>query len=256
MLRNRYLKATLSLLLFINPILAFSAENVSTPQYKNLDAADPEKIPVLIKHLPNWENMLDRAVLARDSAPLKAALGSRAILDQIDFSAGTEAVTAPYDNGKLLIIEYGSPQASTEEDAKFIAKLAENGESGSTIYRRIGNYSVFVFDAPSESAGRALLEQVKYEKTITWLGKDPNILQRAERAFVVSTTNLFVSTVLVIAMGIGFSIAAGILVGFIYFRIRERQRAGMSAYSDAGGMVRLNLDGFTNDIVPQRFLKD
>jgi hypothetical protein len=47
---------------------------------------------------------------------LRQALGSREVFDLIDFEGGTEAVAAPYEAGKLLIVEYNTPQGSIETD--------------------------------------------------------------------------------------------------------------------------------------------
>ena len=211
-------------------------------------------VPVLIKHLPAWETIRDRATFAGSVGELKAALGDRAILDVVEFPGGTEAVTAPYEAGKLLIIEYATPQASIDADVTLTSKLAGLNDA-LTVYRRIGNYNAFVFDATDPTAANALLDQVKYEKTVQWLGKNPFAIS-AERAFVITTADMFLSTLLVIVMGIGFSIICGIVSGFIFFNIREHKRANMPTFSDAGGMTRLNLDGFTPDIVPERLLKD
>jgi len=48
----------------------------------------------------------------------------------------------------------------------------------------------------------------------------------------------------------------GIAVGYIFFYLRDGKRSNTYAYTDAGGMTRLNLDGFTPDIVPERLLGD
>jgi len=254
MFRTPIIAVVFSILFITGPLYIVKGGPVGTPQYKSQEVSEEDGIPVLIKHLPNWESIRSRTTLARDTATLKTALGQRPILDIIDFTAGTEAVTAPYDSGKLLIVEFSSPQVSLEEDAKFTAVLAEKNDSGLNAYRRVGNYSVFVFDASDDQAANALVDQVKYEKSVTWLGKDPNILHRAERAFVISTTNLFISTVLIVLIGIGFSLFSGVLVGYVFLRIRERHRASWTTFSDAGGLTRLNLDGLTPEISPNRLL--
>lgn len=238
------------LLAFIFSV-AIAGQSVGSLPYKSQEV-DKDGVPVLVKHLPDWEKIRDRVSFARSVAELHSALGDRAILDQIDFSAGTEAVTAPYDAGKLLIVEYSSPQASIEADTKFVGEL---GNELGTVYRRIGNYNTFVFDSTDPQAANALLDQVKYEKSVQWLGKNPFAIS-AERAFVLTTSDIFLSTVLVIVMGIGFSIFAGLITGYVFYMVREHRRANMPTFSDAGGMTRLNLDGFTPDIIPERLLKD
>jgi hypothetical protein len=246
--------SSLSLLLtsVVFSITASAQANSPIP-YKSSEVAENDGVPVLIKHLPDWESVRGQAKFATNVADLKAVLGDRPVLDLIDFSVGTEAVTTPYPAGKLLIVEFSTPQASIESDADFTAKLAET-QDPSTVYRRIGNYNAFVFDATDPTAANALLDQVKYEKHVQWLGKNPFLIT-AERAFVLQTSDLFFSTVMVILIGIGFSIVGGIVAGFIFFRIREQKRAAMPTFSDAGGMTRLNLDGFTPDISADRLLK-
>ena len=242
--------------LFLACILHFTlfGQAVSSIPYKSQEVSETDGIPVLIKHLPEWETVRGRTTFAHSVGELKAALGDRPILDLIDFSAGTEAVTASYDAGKLLIIEYTSPQGSVDADAKFTASIAENSD-GAAVYRRVGTYNVLLFDAADTAAADALIDQVKYEKQIQWLGNNPFRIS-AERAFVLTTSDIFLSTVLVIIMGMGTSIVCGLIGGFIYFQLRERRRASMGIYTDAGGMTRLNLDGFTPDIVQERLLNE
>jgi hypothetical protein len=168
---------------------------------------------------------------------------------------GTEAVTARYDAGELLIIEYPGPQASVETDGK-VAQYLESTGDATTAYRRIGNYNVFVFGVKDPAAANALLDQVKYEKNIRWLGDDPFYQNRAERNFVVTTSDIFLSTVLIIILGMGGSVVAGLGAGLVYFMLRERRRSQMTEFSDAGGMIRLNLDNLTPDISQGRYLRD
>lgn len=234
--------------------LAVVAQEAGQFQYKSQEISETDGIPVLIKHLPDWENRRDMIRFARSTADLKAALGERAILDQIDFSAGTEAVTAQYEAGRLLIVEFASPQGSIDADQKIQAAISRT-DDGRTFYRRIGNYNVVVFDGAGSRAANALIDEVKYEKQIHWLGKNPFAIS-AERAFVITTTDIFISTLLVIIGGVVFSILAGLVVGYLFFRRRESIRAKMTTFSDAGGMTRLNLDGFTPEILPDRLLGD
>jgi hypothetical protein len=229
--------------------LPFAAQDVSPTPYNSLEVSETDGIPVLIKHLPDWEAKRDEITFARDADTLRTALGDRPVFALIDFSTGTEAAAAQYAEGTLLIIEYSNPQSSIDADQQITAKLAETADAV-TVYRRIGNYNAFVFDTSDTAAANALLDQVKYEKNVRWLGEDPFLLKRAERAFINSTSDLFVSTVAVIVLGMVLSVVGGLLVGIVYFYLRGRRRATMTQYTDAGGMTRLNLDGFTPDIEP------
>lgn len=241
-----------SLLVLCGSLLA----QTETPQVKSQEISEIDGIPVLIKHLPDWEKVRPQAIFTNNIGDLRKALGDRPVFDLVDFTGGTEAVTAPYSAGRLLIIEYSNPQASVDADSKFLQRLSEIENDRATVYRRIGNYNVFVFDAADERAATALFEQVKYEKNVQWLGEDPFLFKQMERAFINTTSDIFLSTVIVIILGIGFSIVSGLIVGIVYFHLRERRRAAMSEFSDAGGMIRLNLDGFTPNISSERLLKD
>src|SRR5688572_31281957 len=125
--------------------LSAAAQAVSSIPYKSQEVSDIDGIPVLVKHLPDWEVVRETTTFAKNTAELKSVLGERPVLDLIDFSAGTEAVTALYPAGALLIIEYSSPQGSVDADEKFEAFLSQNDDT-TTVYRRIGNYNAFVFD--------------------------------------------------------------------------------------------------------------
>jgi hypothetical protein len=225
------------------------------PTTKSQEVSDSDNIPVLVKHLPDWEKVRSQATFINSPPALKTALGDRPILDLVDFTAGTEAVTAPYPAGKLLLIEYSGPQLSVEVDGNIRNYLATNND-GHTFYRRVGNYNILVFDATDEAAANALISQIKYEKTIQWLSGDPNLLHRMERAFVNQTSDLFYSTVEVILLGMGLSVVSGLIIGFVYFQLRERRRGTFKEFSDAGGMTRLNLDGFTPEIAANKMLSD
>jgi hypothetical protein len=216
-------------------------------------------IPVLVKHLPEWETAQDRAVYAVSLHALQKAVGNEPALDAINFSEGTEAITANYDASRLVIVEYTTPQIAESNDARIterIKGLRENNRPAPSTYRRVGNYSVFVFGAPDEVAASRLVDGVKYEQRIQWLGQDPFALEGAAQQH----TQKAVSLILGIAKTIGFFLAlclgAGGVVGGIFFlHRRAQQRVAAEAYSDAGGMLRLNLDEMTPQTDPARLLK-
>jgi hypothetical protein len=241
----------ISVSLLLN-LTSLSQSNGSIP-YKSQEVSEIDGIPVLIKHLPEWQAVRGRTTFAKSIPELQLTLGERPLLDLIDFSAGTEAVSANYDAGTLLIIEYTSPQGSIDADTKFTAALAD-ADDDTIVYRRIGNYNVLVFNASDKSAADALLDQVKYEKQIQWLGDNPFILS-AERAFVLTTSDVFMSTAMVIVFGASGAIVVGIFAGYIFFVFRNGKRSKRRQFSDAGGMTRLNLDGFTPDVLPERVSK-
>ncbi len=238
--------------LLVTISVALSHATFGQVQYKSQEFSEADGIPVLVKHLPDWENRRGSIRFATSTPELKQAIGERPIAELIDFTAGTEAATAAYDEGQLLIVEFTSPQNSVEADTAINGAIAAAND-GRTFYKRIGNYNVVVFDATSRRAAEALIDQVKYEKQITWLGNNPFAIS-AERAFVITTTEIFFSTLLAIIIGASFAIVVGAIVGWVYFNFRDRRRAQLDMYSDAGGMTRLNLDGLTPDVLPERLL--
>jgi hypothetical protein len=225
-----------------------AAQTPSKPTAKSLEVSEVDGVPVLIKHLPDAERVQAEAKFIKSPEELRAAVGDRPVLGAIDFAGGTEAAEAEYPAGKLVIVEYTNPQGSIDADQKVTQAIAQGGAGLPTAYRRIGNYNVFVFDGTDEAAAASLIDQVKYEKSVQWLGEDPFLLKRVEKYFVTTTRDIFISTVIVIVMGIGGSILAGIIAGFIYFRFRDNRRERSPAFSDAGGLTRLNIDDLTSEI--------
>ena len=248
----RFLVLIWAILLTVSGVIAQDKSNF----IKSREVSDGDGIPVLIKHLPDWENAQNRATYILNQTDLRNALGERPVFDLIEFESGTEAVAAAYGQEKLLLVEYMTPQASVDADEKINRQLAETPQSPPIFYRRIGNYNAFVFDTNDENAASALLDQIKYEKNVQWLGTNPFLLKRAERAFVLTTSDIFITTTVVIVGGLGISILAGIVVGIFFFYLREQKRSTMKTFSDAGGMIRLNLDGFTPQVAADRLLND
>ena len=256
MTNTRLVRFSIIVSLIMSAFSSIFAQGNDTTPMRSREISDDDGIPVLIKHLPDWENALKRTTYILNRTDLRNALGEKQVFELIEFESGTEAVTAPYEQGKLLIVEFSTPQASVDADEKIKQTLAETVQSPPIFYRRIGNYNAFVFDTTDEAAANILLDQIKYEKNVHWLGSDPFLLKRAERAFVLTTSDIFVTTTVVIVGGLGFSVLAGIIVGIFFFYLREQKRSTMTAFSDAGGMTRLNLDGFTPQNSPDRLLKD
>jgi hypothetical protein len=222
-------------------LVGFSLFGISSsahPGYSSQEVSDGDGVPVLIKHLPEWESVRSTATITNSVAELRRVLGERAVFEGLVFAPGTEAAAAQYSSGKLLLIEYTTPQAATEADARF----QQIAQSQPFVYRRIGNYSAFVFDATDSVAANALLDQIRYEKTVQWLGEDPFLIKKFERYIATTGRDVALSTVVFIVFVFLTAILLGIVVGFLYFRFRENQRASMAAFSDAGGLTRLNLD--------------
>ena len=220
-----------------------------------LDSGEGD-IPVLVKHLPNLESVQNRVAYAVSSKDLIGAVANQAILKEVSFDGGTEAVIASYGQSQLVIIEFTTPQFSIDNDQRIwtrIAELKAKGEPGPTAYRRVGNYSVFVFNAPDEKSANALVEQVKYEQVVQWLGDDPHLAERLQRYFTQTSAGVLVAVLKSSGLSLVLCVAIGGLIGAMLFRHRRAQKA--AAYSDAGGSIRLNLDELTEPVKTGRLLK-
>lgn len=232
-------------------MLAFARSFADT-----LDAGDGE-IPVLLKHLPDWENVYGTAVYSVTQQALGAGNIEYPVLSAVNFEGGAEAVTATYGKTRLVIIEHTTPQLATDDDARINAKISELKQSGQpvpTAYRRVGNYSVFVFDAPDEAAATQLIDKISYEQTVQWLGNNPHWFERAEREYRQTTAGVILAAIKGTAFALLICLGIGGIFGSIVFRRRRAQAAMSEAYSDAGGMLRLNLDEMTPNVDPSRLL--
>lgn len=214
-------------------------------------------IPVLVKHLPNWQEARRLALYVISIDTLKEKFGDASIFSAVDFAGGAEAVAARYGSSDLVIVEFNTPQLATDNDQRIKAKLQElrgQGQPVPTAYRRVGNYSVFVFDAPSEVAANQLIDQVKYEQMVQWLGENPHRYERALREFTQTTLGVFVNVVKGSGLALVSCLAVGGLIGGLMFVRRRAQQRDAEAYSDAGAMLRLNLDELTPEVDPSRLL--
>ena len=220
-----------------------------------LDRGEGE-IPVLIKHLPNWEQaQTDVTFLNRFSS--LDSIASDPVLSVVSAEGDADAVIANYDSMRLLVIEFNTPQRAAENDQRVIARIRELwnlGQPAPSAYRRIGNYVAFVFDAPSEQAAKQLIDQVHYEQVVSWLGQNPNILKEAEKQYVRTTLGVLVAVLKASGFALVGCFAAGALFGTLLFAKRRAQQRAVEAFSDAGGMLRLNLDQMTPQTNPARLL--
>jgi hypothetical protein len=225
------------------------------------EGASDEDVPVLVMHLPAWEQVQQRAIYAVTLDGLQEAIGRQPILQGYDFSGGTEAVVAPYPSksnapARLVIIEHFTPQLAADNNRFVAARANELRASGAPVpaHRRIGNYLVFAFDAPTESAATELIGQVKYEQDVRWLGDNPFAQERANRAYTMMSINVLLSSLKSAGIGILLCLGIGSIVGGIIFMRRRAESLAASTYTDAGGMVRLGIDNLTEQEEPARLL--
>jgi hypothetical protein len=214
-----------------------------------------DDIPVLVRHLPNLQTPTDGSLYAVTLNGLKNVVPNQPIMDALTFEGGTEAVAAKYGQTQLVIVEFTTPQFSIDNDQRVMAKIQDlkgQGRPLPTAYRRVGNYSVFVFNAPDEQSANQLIDQVKYEKVVQWLGDDPHLSERLQRYFAQTSAGVIASVLKGSGLSLILCIGIGALIGALLFRHRRAQKA--ATYSDAGGSVRLNLDDLTSTVDSNRQL--
>lgn len=242
-----------------NPGAQLELVELATAFAQQLDNGEND-IPVLIKHLPNWETVQPKASYVVSLQPLKDLLPQQRVLDAVSFEGSPEAVLAKYDAGKLLLIEFNTAKIAADNDWNIKTKIGElrgagaNADALPSAYRRVGNYSVFVFDAPSEPVANELIDQVKYQQVVQWLGNDPYVYERATREFTETTLGVFVSVVKASGLALVTCLGVGGFLGALLFSRRRSRTRNVEAYTDAGGMLRLNLDEMTPETDPARLI--
>ncbi len=87
---------------------------------------------------------------------------------------------------------------------------------------------------------------MKYEQVVSWLGENPNILKQAEQHYINTTLGVLVAVLKASGYALLACVGLGGLAGALLFTHRRAQQQKSTAtYSDAGGMLRLNLDELT-----------
>jgi hypothetical protein len=215
------------------------------------------EIPVLVKHLPGWESGQLQALYAVNQEMLAKVVPDQPVLSAVSFAGGAEAATADYGPQKLLVIEFNTASLATDNDQRIKAKIQElstQGQPTPSAYRRVGNYAVFVFDAPSPEAANQLIDQVKYQQVVQWLGPNPFAYEQATREFTETTLGVLVSVVQTSGLALLGCFVVGGIFGALLFRSRRAQQRAREAYADSDAMLRLNLDELTPENDPARLI--
>jgi hypothetical protein len=233
--------------------------NQCAQQFANdLDKGEGD-IPALLKHLPNPEEAQKTAVYLNSFTDLNEFGLQQGVLTAIESGGNADAALAAYGPSKVLIVEFNTPQLAADNDRKIISRIQELWKLGQTApaaYRRVGNYSVFVFDAPDEQTAKQLIDQVKYEQVVQWLGENPNIFKEAEKRYINTTLGVLVAVLKASGYAAVACFGLGGLFGGLLFTYRRSRQKAEAAYSDAGGMLRLNLDDLTPETDPGRLLRE
>jgi len=226
---------------------------------KPSSSATEEDESVLTKHLPPPEEAQKNAVYLKSFSDINKLGLQHPVLSAVESGGDADAALATYAPSKVLIIEFHTPQLAADNDQRIIARIHELwrlGQPAPSAYRRVGNYSVFVFDAPDEQTAKHLIDQVKYEQVVTWLGENPNILKEAEKRYVNTTLGVLVAVLKASGYAALLCLGVGGLIGGLLFSYRRAQQKDVTAFSDAGGMLRLNLDELSAETNPSRLLRE
>lgn len=221
----------------------------------SLDKGEGE-LPALVKHLPESPSP-QNVGYAVNANSLERLVSDQPVLQSIGFDGGTEVVAANYGSSQLVIAEFTTPQLAVDNDWNIrvkIRELSSEGKPAPTAYRRVGNYAVFVFKAPNERTANQLIDQVKYEQVVQWLGDNPYWLRDVQRRYTETMLGTFVSVVKASGLAAVLCFGVGGFFGALLFTRRRAQQAAQRAYSDAGGMMRLNIDKLSAETDTQRLL--
>jgi hypothetical protein len=205
-------------------------------------------VPILVKHVPQWEQAQATALYFAGFSSLRGIVPNQPVLEAITSEGDADAVLTSYGSAQFLLVEFNTPQLAGDNDRAITAKLNELRQQGQpvpTSYRKVGNYSVFVFGAASEAEAQDLINQVDYAQMVTWLGHNPYLLEQAQKDYYETTAGVLVAVVKASGLSLLVCLGIGGLIGAVLFNRRRAQQRSAEAYSDAGGMLRLNIDNIT-----------
>ncbi len=158
------------------------------------------------------------------------------------FAGDAEAATAEYGpNARLLIVEYHTPEFAADAHRRinsYLASLSEE-ERGRIIVNRRGNYIVEATNFDDREFAQSLIDSVEYPYTVKLLNpdapmNDPFAAQKAARMMISTFSIIGLTVFTVLFVGTTFG-------AMIFLKRRKRQQ---EIFSDAGGMLRLDLDPF------------
>ena len=172
---------------------------------------------------------------------------------QSDNSLARSQVAAPASPTsplRLVIIECHTPEFATDELARitgYVSALPEV-EQQKIVFKRTGNYIVAGVNVDDKEFAEGLINSVQYPYTVKWLRNplwptnDPFRTQKAAE-MLLSTFGLLGLILLTVLIG-------GTIFGTSVFLKRRKQQREI--FSDAGGMLRLDIEPFALALPPKR----
>jgi hypothetical protein len=177
-------------------------------------------------------------------------------LDQISAAAPANGKTGsggtPDNSGsavplKLIIVEYHTPQFATDAVAglsEFVESLPEE-ERNRIVFQREGNYVIETLNVRDRELAQSLMGSIKYPYTVKWLRNplwptnDPFRMEKTAQ-MLISTFGLL-GLILLTVLGVGSAFGATIFL--------KRRKQQQEIFSDAGGMLRLEIDPFESTLL-------
>jgi hypothetical protein len=143
---------------------------------------------------------------------------------------------------KLVIVEYHTPQFATDAMTRvnsYLDSLPADERDRITI-KREGNYIVETINAPDSEFANQLMDSVEYAYSVKWL-RNP-LLTTNDPFRQQKAAEMLLSSFSILGVILGTVFAGGLIFGtFIFIQRRRQQR---QVFSDAGGMLRLDIDQF------------
>ena len=238
-----------------NPVIAGQVTALARLVAASIDG-EAGGVPVLARHLPDWEQIQNRIKYVVSAPALGNIVNQDTVLDALNFTGGTEAAVVDYDASaatdnqaaRLIIVEHLTPQLATDNFNRVNELIKQRREQGAGVpsdFRRTGNYLVFVYGVSDAETGATLAKRVRYEQDVRWLGDYPFAQERAERQYTMMTISVLIGSLKTTGIAVTFCLLVGIFVGGTVFMRRRSQSAAADIFTDAGGMVRLNIDELT-----------
>lgn len=204
------------------------------------------------------------AVLPKEPAKpesIRYVLGTRSLAplvqdaDVFRFDGGAEAVVAEYRQAgrrstalKLLVVEYHTPQFAVEAMERltaFFGSLSAE-DQGRIVCRREGNFIVQATGVTDRDLAERLVSSIEYPYGVKWL-KNP-LLPNEDPLENQKTAQVLISTFLIIALVALIALLIGGTCGALIFVKRRRQLRAI--FSDAGGMLRLDINPLPGTALP------
>ncbi|HWX43022.1 MAG TPA: DUF6599 family protein [Blastocatellia bacterium] len=215
----------------------------------------PPRLPSLLDSLPQAQGAAGEARYFLGPAGLAAYVGP--VADTFEFRGDAEAVMKEYEQPaasplKLLIVEFHTPQFAYDAMARVKAYVDSlpTDDQDHIVLRREGNYIVEATNVTDRDAAGRLVEEVKYPYVVKWL-RNP-LLPTHDPFQGQKTAQILLSTFGILGLLLTGGLFGGLAVGTAVFIKRRKQQR--EVFSDAGGMLRLDIEPLMGGAGPHRIL--